>query len=516
MILWGFFVGLAQLKSIAEQTTLTINDFIECLSSGVRQAHQAVAQPVEGTILTVMQAWLTACLEKRASCNDFKTLFRTTLPAAEDALTQTEFLLPALKENHVVDAGAFGFTKLILGMEKALHDPARFDIHWEEHETPHQHIAHHTLHAELAADAHQYCMETLMSGSPQHLQDLHQQLGGFCDSIVLNQSPSHIKAHMHTTDIMRCTDILKNFGMIIYQKIDDIKIQWAINEHRKHKIAILTDSSADIPQELQEAAQIHTIPIQVRLGEHSLLDRLTVDLPALFDQTGAGRPKSSTAAPAAAIVSRYLHFLASHYDSIIVITLSSKLSSTYQLVKNQAGQLGGTKIDVIDSLSLTVGQGLLVMKAVQLLDAGHSHDEIVQALYKARENVQVYVAIDELKTLRESGRISKMMHKIADWGQVKPILAIDKSGQMNVTGLSLGQLKSWKKVSTLIQNFTSKASAYTMMISHTTSAEKIRDFATHLETSIGAKITNICEAAPSLGVHSGRGAIAIAMYDEVL
>lgn len=516
MILSAFFVGLSQLKSIAEKTTLSINEFIDCLSSGVRQAHKSVAQPVEGTILTVMQAWLTACLEKRASCQDFGALFRATVPAAENALSQTEFLLPTLKENHVVDAGAFGFTKLILGMEKALHDKGSFDIHWEEHET-YQHTAtHHTHHTELSADAYQFCMETLLSGSHDNLDQLHKQLDGFCDSVVLNQSPSHIKAHVHTTDLMRCTDLLKNYGTIIHQKIDDIKVQWAINEHRKHKIAIVTDSSADIPEHIRHEAQIHTIPIQVRLGEHALLDRLTINLDTLFDQTSQHQLKTSTAAPTAAIVNRYLHFLASHYDSIIVITLSSRLSSTHQLIKNQAEQISGTKIDVIDSLSLAAGTGLLVMKAAKLLDEGCDHDTAVQALNETRNKIRIYVAIDELKTMRESGRLSKIMHKIADWGHVKPILSIDSQGQISIAGVSLGKQKSWKKISSLLGKMMSQSHHYTMLISHTSTAEKVNAFASHLQDAIDAKINSICETAPSVGVHAGRGSIAVAMLNEGL
>jgi DegV family protein with EDD domain len=301
-------------------------------------------------------------------------------------------------------------------------------------------------------------METLLSGSHDNLDQLHKQLDNFCDSVVLNQSPSHIKAHVHTTDLMRCTDLLKNYGTIIHQKIDDIKEQWAINEHRKHKVAIVTDSSADIPEDIRTAAQVHTIPIQVRLGEHALLDRLTINLDTLFDQTSQHQLKTSTAAPTAAIVNRYLHFLASHYDSIIVITLSSRLSSTYQLVKNQAEQINGTKIDVIDSLSLAAGTGLLVMKAAKLLDEGCDHDTAVKALNETRNNIRIYVAIDELKTMRESGRLSKIMHKIADWGHVKPILSIDSLGQISIAGVSLGKQKSWKKLSPEIQRRSSPES----------------------------------------------------------
>jgi DegV family protein with EDD domain len=519
MILSAFFVGLAKLQSVAEKTTLTISEFTECLASGVKQAHQAVAHPVEGTILTVMQSWLNACVEKCSNCHNFESLFHSTLPAAETALSETEFLLPALKENHVVDAGAFGFTRLIHGMSNALQDPENFDVNWEEHVVCHQPITHHAHHAELAPDAYQFCMETLLTGTHPNLNELNQQLDKFCDSVVLNQSPSHIKTHVHTTDIMGCTDLLKKYGQIIHQKIDDIKIQWAINEKRKHKIAIVTDSSADLPQHIRDNAQIHTIPNQVRVGEHSLLDRLTVNLTSLFADANTPDFKTSTSAPTSEVARRYLHFLASHYDSIIVITLSSRLSSAFQLMKNQADHVthvSGVKIDVIDSLNLTSGHGLLVMKAAKLLDEGYKHDELVHAITEARKNIHIYVAIDEMKTMRESGRLSKIMHKIADWGHLKPILSLDNTGQISIAGLALGKQKSWKKLSKILSKQISATDDYTMLISHTTTTETINEFAEHISAASGAKISCVCDTAPSVGVHAGRGAIAIAWYNEAL
>lgn len=514
MILSAFFVGLAKDKSIGNKTELTVAEFVDCLKNGNQQAHQSVAQPVEGTILTVMQSWLDACIEQHASCEDFQTLFNATMPAAESALSQTEFLLPTLEENNVVDAGAFGFTKLLQGMELALEDDSEFDLNWNDdavfsHDTAH---AHH--HAELSADAYQYCFETLLSGTSDNLEPLHKALGEFSDSIVLNQSPSHIKAHIHTTDIMRATELLKDYGTIVHQKIDDIKIQWAISEHRKHKVAIVTDSSADIPESIKQDAQIHTIPMQVRLGNHSLLDRLTIDLPTLYKQINSTGSKTTTSAPTAEIVNRYLHFLASHYDSIIVITVSSAMSSTHQLIKNQADHLTGVKIDVVDSRTIAAGHGLLVMKAAKLLAAGNNHDQTVAALLKARERIKVYLAIDEMQSMRESGRVSKIIHKLADWGHFKPILSVDEKGSPSIAGLTLGKQKAWKKISTLLNKALQKASESTTLISHTATSEKVNAFIEQLQKATGTKVREACETAPSLGVHAGRGSIAVAILDE--
>lgn len=519
MILSAFFVGLANRQAVADNMTLSVNDFVDCLESGVNQAHRAVAQPVEGTILTVMKSWLNACIEARHHQKDFAGLFVSTLPTAEQTLTQTEFLLPVLKENHVIDAGAFGFTKFLQGMQHALQNPDQADTSWEIESAKLLPASHAVHHAELSPDAYRFCMETLLAKSSDNLDELRKKMSPICDSIVLNQSPSHLKAHVHTTDIMQCTEILKECGHIIYQKIDDIKMMWEVGEHRKHRIALVTDSSADIPQSIRDNAQIHTIPIQVRIGEDSFLDRLTVNLKTLFEHAGQPGYKTSTAAPTAEIIRRYLQFLATHYDSIIILSLSSRLSSTYQVLSNQAefvAKSTGVKIDVIDSHTLCSAHGLLLMKAANLLDQGKSHEEIVRATIDARDHVRFYVAINEMKTMRESGRLSKIMHKIADWGHVKPILSLDHTGQVGLAAVAFGKQKAWNKVITLLVKALKATQQYTLLISHTSSTENVDAFVQQIRDKTGAVITSICDTAPSIGVHAGRGAIAIALINEEL
>lgn len=519
MILSAFFVGLANWRGIAEKTTLSISDFVDCLGSGVDQAHKAVAHPVEGTILTVMKSWLNACVEARNQHHHFTDLFVSTLPTAEKTLTQTEFLLPVLQENHVIDAGAFGFTKFLQGMQQALLNPAQADTSWEIESAKLLPASHPVHHAELSPDAYRFCMETLLSNTSDNLDALRQKMEPICDSIVLNQSPSHLKAHVHTTDIMRCTEILKECGNIIYQKIDDIKMMWEVSEHRKHKIALVTDSSADLPQLLRDNEQIHSIPIQVRIGEDAFLDRLTVNLNTLFEKAGLPGYKTSTAAPSAEIIRRYLQFLATHYESIIIFSLSSRLSSTYQVLCNQAefvSQSTGVKIDVIDSHTLCSAHGLLLMKAAHMLDQGSTHDEIVRASIEARDQVHIYVAINEMKTMRESGRLSKFMHKVADWGHVKPILTLDQTGQVSLAAVALGKQKAWNKIVALLEKALKATQHYTLMISHTSSKENIEAFVQQVRSKTGAVIKCICDTAPSIGVHAGRGAIAVAVINEEL
>ncbi len=174
-------------------------------------------------------------------------------------------------------------------------------------------------------------------------------------------------------------------------------------------------------------------------------------------------------------------------------------------MQNQAEHVShatGVKIDVVDSRSLCSGHGLLVMKAAKMLDSGSSHDDIVKTLETEREKIRIYVAIDEMKTMRESGRASKIMHKIADWGHVKPLLRLDKSGQATLAGIALGKHKAWKKISAILKKYLQPAGKQTILLSHTTTPDVVNEFVDTFSTATGTKITAVCDTSSSIGVHA--------------
>ena len=512
MILSAFLVGFASNKELSANKTVTKEVFVNCLDLGVKQAYLSVSDPAEGTILSVMSAWFSSCVHAIKQTNDFLIVFKNSLTAAEEALKKTEFQLPALESNHVVDAGALGFVKFIEGMYQYLVNPLK---NWTAPlETISQEM--HVEHCGTTEPNYQYCMETLCCGSDFDINHIKERLHSLCDSLVINQSPHYLKVHLHTNDIQTITQLLKQQGAIQHQKIDDMKKQWNTSHARKHRIALVTDSSADIPDEWLAQEQIHVLPLQIRLGKHTLIDRMTVNLKELYEQIASDNQSAGTATPAPEVISRYLRFLTTHYDSIIVITISSKLSSTYQTIAKQAADIPSAKIDVIDSKKSSAAQGLLVMKAARWIAEGHDHQTVINKISELRDDTHLFVLINKFKTLAKGGRAPDVFRMLAEWAHFNPIIAMNRHGKTTLAGFTLSKKASWRKIMKLLQRIKQKSGIRSAAIVHTTALETANEFAEYIQQKTGIVINFIRETSCSLGLHTGEGCVAIAISRESL
>lgn len=517
MIFSAFFVGLASNNKVTDKNFFTIEMFIECLHFGVKQAYQAVANPTKGTILTVMSEWLKEFINAFKYSKDFTTIFQKSICVAEQALNNTEFQLPVLRRNHVVDAGAFGFVKFIQGMYEHLKNPHQqkhINLHTVEEVFPAVDRVH--LHQIDERPQLQYCMEILLTNSVTDIDQIKYALTPICDSLVVNRSPSHIKVHAHTNNILQITHILKKHGTILHQKIDDMKKQWEITHARKHRIALVTDSSADLPEEWLSKEQIHVLHTQIRLGEHTFLDRLSIDYNNLNRYMHQDQLSASTATPTPELVARYLRYLSLNYDSVIVIAISSQLSSTYQMIANQAATIKTVPIDVIDSRKCSAAHGLLVMLTARWIAAGHSHQEIINKIETYRDKICLFMVVDDFKAKIKSGRIPKPIQLFFQWRFLKPVLALNQKGKASLANLAFGKKMSWRIMVKLIKKTIKRTGIQSIAIAHTATKEQAQDFTAYLEKHTGLRVDFVLEASCSMGLHIGPGCFAIATAAETI
>lgn len=506
MILSAFFIGFATPSHALGENHFTTNQFVECIDRGVKEATHSVLEPVEGTILTVMKAWSTALSEIARYSNDFILLFEKSISAANDALEKTRFQLRANKQQHVVDAGAFGFVQFILGMHKQLvHKTNLTSVVIDE--IPFGTTNDH-LHDEYP-DC-QYCFEALLKNdhAPERLKEVLQTYG---NSLVINQSPSYLKIHIHTNEPIALSQVLKKYGTICHQKIDDMRKQWMIVNQRKHEIALVTDSVADIPKDWIEKHQIHVLPVQLRVGQHAFLDNVTINLDNLYTSLHQENCTAGTSPPSPESVQRCLSFLSSHYQSIIVVTASSKLSSLHQIVATQASTIESKQISVIDSRKLSAAQGLLVMKAAELISRGMEHQAIVNKIEDLRSKASFLFASDEFKTMIKSGRVPKVLGLFAEWTKLKPILGINPEGKPRIVSIGIGDKMAKRKIIKQVKKIVQQTVSDTIAIVHTASPEKANQLAKQIFEETGIQINHIYETTCSIGLHAGKGCIGVAI-----
>lgn len=207
------------------------------------------------------------------------------------------------------------------------------------------------------------------------------------------------------------------------------------------RIATITDSTCDLPQELLEQYGITVLPLHITKGSQSLLDGIEIAPKDIFSHVAAGGEICSTSAVNAFEFSDCFQALGQNYDAIICVTIGAEFSTCYQNACLAASDLAGEcRIYVVDSRNLSSGQGLLVLEAARLAEAGFSPEAIVSRLEEARERVDASFILDRLDYMRKGGRCSAVAALGANLLQLKPCIEV-RDGKMGVGKRYRGSLE---------------------------------------------------------------------------
>ena len=203
-------------------------------------------------------------------------------------------------------------------------------------------------------------------------------------------------------------------------------------------IRIFVDSSADFePQELEQL-QLECIPLPVMFGETVYQENVNLTKDEFYRLLTTGSDFPHTSRPTPHDLTKRLKQARDHGDDMIVITLSSALSGTYQDIVMAARNCHYDRCFVIDSRNATGGIRLLAQYAAQLRDEDETAEYIVDAVKALRKRIRLYACLDTLEYLQRGGRISGAAAAIGTVARIKPIIQIDSKGRVDVTGKMLG------------------------------------------------------------------------------
>jgi len=195
-------------------------------------------------------------------------------------------------------------------------------------------------------------------------------------------------------------------------------------------IKIITDTLSDITGDLAEELGITVVPLYVRFGEEIYRDRVEITSEEFYRRLVTEDVLPSTTQPTPNDFSEVYNKLAEETDEILVIVVSSKLSGTYQSAQQAKESLKAKcRIEIVDSLSVAMTEGLIVISAVKAVQAGASMDEVAQMARDAVTRSHLVAYFDTLKYLAKGGRIGKAQGLLGSMLSVKPILTM-KDGEM--------------------------------------------------------------------------------------
>lgn len=276
------------------------------------------------------------------------------------------------------------------------------------------------------------------------------------------------------------------------------------------KTRIVVDSTADILPEYLD--QIHTVPLTVSFGEEEYIDGVTIDHRTFYQkliETDA-MPSTSQASPAA-FAEQYDQAAAAD-EEVVVITISSKLSGTYQSAMIAAA--GRSSVYVVDSENASVGCGILVSLALRYLRDGMTASAIAEKLQEDKKKIVVIALLDTLEYLKRGGRISKAAAFAGGLLNIKPVISI-ADGEIQLLGKARGSKMGNNLLAQQIQkvvgiDFTKPVLLGYTGLSDVLLQKYIEDSSYLWSASLDA--VRYVSIGSVIGAHAGPGAIAVAFF----
>jgi len=484
---------------------VTIKEFAEMVSKSVKYIYDSISNPVEGTMLTVIKDWANSLIDiVKKNVTTIKRVFESAFQYAKKSLELTKEKLQILKKHNVVDSGAMGFVLFLKGINSYYNKEAIEEVDYEEIE-----ITHTDTHDEFVE--FRYCTEGLVQANKSFNEtELRNMLEKYGDSLIIAKGLNIFRIHIHTNNPEIVFEELRNYGKIITQKVDNMKLDIALTNSKRTRV-ILTDSIADIPKEILHKENIVQIPINLTVDGIDYFDKLSINNKILFDLIAKSSEYPTTSMPSVKYVENMYKRLLETFDELIVIAVSSNLSGTYRIFTEAANKFNeeDKKIHIVDSLSNSVSQGLLVKKASDLLNDNLSTDKIIEELEEAKKKTKVFVCLNTIKYATMSGRVPKVVGKIGEFIGMRPIMSLNEEGKGIGFGFAFSKNGITKKIKKLIKKEMDSDGIESFGLVHCMNDSLLNEYKEIFTEMIGKEPEYVTEVSSATAIHSGIGTVAI-------
>lgn len=511
-ILAQFFLGLGD--RVGHLNAIAPADFVAGVGGGADYARESLSEPREGTILSVLTAFAHAVQRARKEGpGDMLSILQQGVAAAHAALEQTKFQLEVLRKANVVDAGAQGFVELIQGVTDYL-------ASGDETEP----AAGAALDVANASDemtagsgdedlAFRYCTECVVSGDRVDLRHLRERLSSMGGSLVVAGLQHKARVHIHVNDPAEVFRVAAEFGAVSGQKADDMQRQQHSAHSLDRRVAIATDSAADIPEDDLDRLDIHMVPVRVHFGERSFLDKVGISSQEFFDEIARGGPPPKTSQPPPGDFRRQFEFLGSHHTAVVSINLTSKASGTCAAAQTAAIRSATHgKVTVIDSGNVSAGQGLVTMFAAECAAAGYDADRILAATRAILPKTRAFGVPGSLEYAVRGGRVPRWVKNVADALRVMPVLHNAPDGRVTAGGVLLGRRDLKSKFARWVRRRMRSDANYRLIVGHA-NCEADGEWLLRELSLPNVSYAKLVAIGSALGAHGGPGMLVVGLQE---
>lgn len=278
---------------------------------------------------------------------------------------------------------------------------------------------------------------------------------------------------------------------------------------KKEKIAVLTDSGNNISK--NKSDNLFVLPLSINIGDETYIDGETINLEEVLDRLDDN--KITTSLPGADIIIKTLDEIKKqNYTHVIINTISSGLSGTYNFIRVLAQDYKGLDIALIDTKNISIASGYTSYLALEAIEEGKSFAEIVEKLENSLDHHKVFFVVGSVEYLRRGGRIGLVAATVANLLSIKPVITCNENGVYHTVSKTRGYQKAIKKMIDAAHNFINEHKIFDVSILVAKIDEKTQEaIALFKEVFKKAHQFEIIPVSPSLAIHTGPQALGIAL-----
>ena len=242
----------------------------------------------------------------------------------------------------------------------------------------------------------------------------------------------------------------------------------------KQKIALLTDSCADIPAALARRYDIYVVPLKLIFSDGEYADGVDITPTEVYRRLPQEIPKT-TLPGGEAVEQAFAAIRQAGYTKVLALHLSGGLSGTCNLVRLLGAQAEGLEVAVFDTLSGSLGAGLSVIQAARWIEQGWSWDELLRAIPPLLQHTHVFFCIDTLEYLRKGGRIGQIAAVAGTLLQIKPIISFAENGELSSVAKIRGHKAAVQKMVQMAAACVPRGAAFNLAVAHGDSPDELRE-----------------------------------------
>jgi len=509
-----FFFSFA--KHIKGKKSLNTKEFASAMEKAVQETYDSIQSPKEGTILTVLRHTAAEFNQLAKEEPQFSSMFAKALHRTKEILEKTREMLPQLRKARVVDSGGLGFYLFLKGMGHALIEKKD---RWLEISKKYL----KTVKKTIDAPDYKYCCQwNVVPRGHQGKAFFLNLIKPYGGSITISGDEKLFNIHIHSDHPQSVASELEKNAEILTRKIDDLEQQkkvFAKKVFAKKDVAIVIDSGIDLPEDIQRRNGLFVVPIYLSLDGHLYRDRVDISQAEFFRRLAGNKNlKVKTSQPAPADFKEAYQQALQEAQSILVFTITSVHSGTYFSALSATNffedENNKNRTHVIDTQHISGGSGLLVLRAIAMLQRGETLEHIIKTIESCKSRIVSLIYLENLDYAVRGGRVKPLPGSLVKLLGCKPLLTIEQGTLVKESVLVSGKNREAKIVKRLLQHL-KQDQEYSFQIIYSTDPAVADTLEERLRRSPirCRRIDKVC-VTPVLAVHSGPGAFGIFALSE--